>query len=54
MTRVYLALGSNLGDRLANLRAAIASLDERGIAVTAKVFRLGNAPVPARRPDPRS
>ncbi len=47
MTRVYLALGSNLGDRLANLRAAIASLDERGIAVTARSSAWETPPVPA-------
>jgi 2-amino-4-hydroxy-6-hydroxymethyldihydropteridine diphosphokinase len=31
----YLSLGSNVGDRAANLRAAIAGLRERGIAVDA-------------------
>jgi 2-amino-4-hydroxy-6-hydroxymethyldihydropteridine diphosphokinase len=30
-TRVYLALGSNIGDREANLRAAIAALDPAGV-----------------------
>ncbi|MCZ7577015.1 MAG: 2-amino-4-hydroxy-6-hydroxymethyldihydropteridine diphosphokinase [Dehalococcoidia bacterium] len=50
MTRVYLALGSNLGDRLANLRAAIASLDERGIAVTARSSAWETPPVPAGQP----
>jgi 2-amino-4-hydroxy-6-hydroxymethyldihydropteridine diphosphokinase len=33
MKRVYLSLGSNLGDRVANLRAALAALGEAGIAV---------------------
>jgi 2-amino-4-hydroxy-6-hydroxymethyldihydropteridine diphosphokinase len=33
VTRAYLALGSNLGDRLANLRRAVALLGERGVAV---------------------
>ena len=33
MTRAYLALGSNLGDRLANLRRAVALLGERGVTV---------------------
>lgn len=33
--RGYLGLGSNIGDRLAHLRAAIAALSERGIEVTA-------------------
>jgi 2-amino-4-hydroxy-6-hydroxymethyldihydropteridine diphosphokinase len=31
--RAYLGLGSNVGDRLANLRAARAALERRGIAV---------------------
>jgi 2-amino-4-hydroxy-6-hydroxymethyldihydropteridine diphosphokinase len=31
VTRAYLALGSNLGDRLANLRRAVALLRERGV-----------------------
>lgn len=30
---IYLSLGSNVGDRLANLRAAIAALDPAGIRV---------------------
>jgi 2-amino-4-hydroxy-6-hydroxymethyldihydropteridine diphosphokinase len=34
-TRGYLGLGSNIGERLAHLQAAIAALGERGIAVTA-------------------
>ncbi|MGH2678707.1 MAG: 2-amino-4-hydroxy-6-hydroxymethyldihydropteridine diphosphokinase, partial [Actinomycetota bacterium] len=33
MTRAYLALGSNLGDRLANLRRAVALLGKRGVTV---------------------
>jgi 2-amino-4-hydroxy-6-hydroxymethyldihydropteridine diphosphokinase len=33
--RGYLGLGSNVGDRLANLRAAVAALRERGVKVTA-------------------
>ena len=35
MTTVYLGLGSNLGDRLGYLRAAVAALAERGLPVTA-------------------
>jgi 2-amino-4-hydroxy-6-hydroxymethyldihydropteridine diphosphokinase len=31
----YLGLGSNVGDRLANLRAAIDGLQERGVAIEA-------------------
>jgi 2-amino-4-hydroxy-6-hydroxymethyldihydropteridine diphosphokinase len=34
MTRALLSLGSNLGDRLAHLRAAMAGLDETVIAVS--------------------
>ena len=33
MGTAYLGLGSNQGDRLANLRAAVAALDRRGIRV---------------------
>jgi 2-amino-4-hydroxy-6-hydroxymethyldihydropteridine diphosphokinase len=33
--KAYLGLGSNVGDRLENLRAARAALDRRGITVTA-------------------
>jgi 2-amino-4-hydroxy-6-hydroxymethyldihydropteridine diphosphokinase len=33
VTRAYLALGSNLGDRLANLRRAVALLGEREVRV---------------------
>jgi 2-amino-4-hydroxy-6-hydroxymethyldihydropteridine diphosphokinase len=33
--RGYLGLGSNIGDRLAHLRAAIAALREHGVTVTA-------------------
>jgi 2-amino-4-hydroxy-6-hydroxymethyldihydropteridine diphosphokinase len=50
MTRVYLALGSNLGDRLANLRAAVAALEERGIAVAARSSVWETPPVPAGQP----
>lgn len=50
MTVVYLALGSNLGDRLANLRAAVAALEERGIAVTARSSVWETPPVPAGQP----
>lgn len=34
MKTVYLALGSNLGDRLANLREAIGKLDKAGLKLT--------------------
>ncbi len=36
MTTAYLALGSNLGDRAANLRGAVAQLERVGIRVVAK------------------
>jgi len=35
VTTAYLGLGSNLGDRLGYLRAAVAALAERGLPVTA-------------------
>lgn len=50
MTAAYLALGSNLGDRLANLRAAVAALEERGIAVTARSTVWETPPVPTDQP----
>ncbi len=36
MTLIYLALGSNLGDKLGNLRFAIAELSRNGVAIEAK------------------
>ena len=41
MTIVYLALGSNLGDRHANLRGAVAGLERVGVrvAATSKIYR---------------
>lgn len=50
MTRVVIALGSNLGDRLANLRAAVAMLESAGIPVGAKSEAWETAPVPADQP----
>jgi 2-amino-4-hydroxy-6-hydroxymethyldihydropteridine diphosphokinase len=50
MTRVYIALGSNLGDRLGNLRTAVASLEEAGIGVTSRSSVWETAPVPADQP----
>ena len=50
MMTVYIALGSNLGDRLANLRAAVALLAENGIDVVAKSSVWQTAPVPADQP----
>jgi 2-amino-4-hydroxy-6-hydroxymethyldihydropteridine diphosphokinase len=42
---VYLSLGSNLGDRAANLRAAIAALPEYGIRVKRISFLYETEPV---------
>ena len=50
MTRVAIALGSNLGDRLSNLRAAIAALEAAGIAVVRRSFAWETPPVPADQP----
>jgi 2-amino-4-hydroxy-6-hydroxymethyldihydropteridine diphosphokinase len=51
VTRAYLGLGSNLGDRLANLGEAVRLLAERGIRVTrsSRVYEtdpLGGPPQP--------
>lgn len=40
----YLGLGSNVGDRLANLRAAVDALRERGVNVLAKSSLYETAP----------
>ena len=50
MTTVVLALGANLGDRLANLRAAVAMLEKEGLAVSARSEVWETAPVPADQP----
>lgn len=50
MTRVYIALGSNLGDRLNNLRAAVGFLADEGITVTSKSSVWETAPVPPDQP----
>jgi 2-amino-4-hydroxy-6-hydroxymethyldihydropteridine diphosphokinase len=50
VTAVVISLGSNLGDRLANLRAAVQLLGEGGIAVTASSSVWETAPVPADQP----
>ncbi len=50
MTEVVLALGSNLGDRLANLRAAVSELDARGILVAKRSGFWETPPVPADQP----
>ncbi len=50
MTTVVIALGSNLGDRLANLRAAVAALPDRGVTVSRVSSVWETAPVPADQP----
>ncbi|HET8672373.1 MAG TPA: 2-amino-4-hydroxy-6-hydroxymethyldihydropteridine diphosphokinase [Thermoleophilaceae bacterium] len=44
MTGGYLGLGSNVGDRLANLRAAIAELERHGVRVIARSSVYETAP----------
>lgn len=50
MTAVVLALGSNLGDRAANLRAAVAQLEARGVDVQRRSSVWETPPVPADQP----
>jgi 2-amino-4-hydroxy-6-hydroxymethyldihydropteridine diphosphokinase len=50
MTEAILALGSNLGDRAGNLRAAIDLLGERGVRVMRASSVWETAPVPADQP----
>lgn len=50
MTHVVLALGSNLGDRLSNLQAAIDLLAERGVIATQASSVWETEPVPADQP----
>ncbi|MCX7617747.1 2-amino-4-hydroxy-6-hydroxymethyldihydropteridine diphosphokinase [Tepidiforma sp.] len=50
MSTILLALGSNLGDRRANLRAALAALEEAGVTVTRASFAWETPPVPADQP----
>ncbi len=50
MATVVIALGSNLGDRLANLRKAIAELSERGVAVERCSSAWETEPVPPGQP----
>lgn len=51
MTAVVIALGSNLGDRLANLRAAVAAMEAGGITITARSSVWETPPVPADQPE---
>jgi 2-amino-4-hydroxy-6-hydroxymethyldihydropteridine diphosphokinase len=50
LTEVVIALGSNLGDRLANLRAAVAQLGDEGVRVSRYSSVWETAPVPADQP----
>lgn len=50
MTRVVIALGSNLGDRAANLRAALRELDARGVSIDARSSIWETPPVPGDQP----
>ncbi len=48
----YLALGSNLGDRAANLRAAARSLAERGVTIAARSKLYSTQSVEGGGPEP--
>ena len=50
MSIVFLALGANLGDRLANLRSAVTMLEQAGLHVTARSEVWETAPEPAGQP----
>ena len=47
---VVIALGSNLGDRAANLRAAVAALEEEHLKVTSRSSVWETPPIPADQP----
>jgi 2-amino-4-hydroxy-6-hydroxymethyldihydropteridine diphosphokinase len=51
MTRSYLALGANLGDRLANLRRAVGLLEERGARLLRSSRVYETEPVGPPQPD---
>lgn len=48
--RVFLALGSNLGDRVGNLRAAVLRMEERGLTVGARSSIWETKPLPPGQP----
>lgn len=50
MTLIALALGSNLGDRRGNLQAALDSLREGGVTITAVSSTWETPPIPADQP----
>ena len=51
MTRVVIALGSNMGDRLGHLRAAVEALGRAGVVVGARSGVWETAPVGPEQPD---
>lgn len=51
MTRAFLGLGSNLGDRIENLQQAVNLLGERGISVVASSRVYETEPVGPEQPD---
>ena len=51
MARIYLSLGSNVGDRAANIAAAIAALGERGVRVMCESSLYETEPVEFREQD---
>jgi 2-amino-4-hydroxy-6-hydroxymethyldihydropteridine diphosphokinase len=51
MERVYMSLGSNIGDRAANIARAIAALGERGFRVTRESSLYETEPVEFREQD---
>ena len=48
MTRIYLSLGSNMGDRAQNIARAIQALGERGVRVTRESSLYETEPVDVR------
>lgn len=50
MTSVVIALGANLGDRAANLRAALGHLDAAGVVVRRRSSIWETPPVPSDQP----
>ncbi len=49
--RVFLGLGSNLGDRLGHLRDALSELEARGVTIVARSSVWQSAPVGPAQPD---
>lgn len=50
MSRCVIALGSNLGDRLGNLQAALAALLERSVVIERRSSVWESDPLPAEQP----